>query len=118
MSELNRNYRVEAGAYGLKMIEVTGRCTETERTRIEGNCTHRYELVPLPNASGAILKSLDGTTPRVVDVRPETFMGRPYQCVKIEGVCTPLAPEQDGGRWTGHAILSFLMRYQEVGGVA
>lgn len=118
MTVLNENYRVSQGQYGLRVIEITGRCTAAERTNIEKNCTRRFGLVALPNAAGAIFKSLDGTTPKVVEIRPSTFSGKYITCVKTEGYVNPFAPIQEGGTYTGKAILYFYKRYQEVGDVA
>ena len=118
MTILNENYRVSPGQYGLRIVEISGRCTASERADIEANCTRRYTLVPLPNAAGAVFKSFDGTTPKVVEIRPSTFSGTRFTCVKVEGVCNPFAPSQEGGTYRGHAILGFLKRYQEVGDVA
>ena len=118
MTILNENYRVSPGQYGLKVIEQTGRCTANERADIEANCTRRYTLVPLPNAAGALFKSLDGTTPKIFDGRPITFEGAKYVVVKVEGYCNPFAPVQEGGTYDGNAILSYYIRWQEVGDVA
>jgi hypothetical protein len=118
MSVINSNYQVSVGQFGLRVIEVTGRCTREERAAIEANVTRRYDLVPLPNSGGAILKTLDGSTPRVVEILPDTFKGQRFRCVKVSGVVNPMAPEQHGGSYSGRTILRFAMRYQEVGGVA
>ena len=118
MSILNTNYRVSIGQYGLRVIEVTGRCTRIERSDVEADCCRRFDLVPLPNSNGAILKSLDGSTPRMVRIRPDTFSGDQYKCVKIEGLVNPMAPAQSGGSHTGQIILSYYIKYQEVGAIA
>jgi hypothetical protein len=118
MSILEENYHLSTDENGLAVIEVTGRCTQDEVTGVEGNCTRRYQMVRLPNASGAILKSLDGTLPALVFVTPSTMPTRTYKCVKVDGRCNPLAPQQSGGTYSGYMILTYLKRYQEVGGVA
>ena len=115
MPILNSNWAIRAGQYGLKVIEVEGRCTPDNAANIERDCTHRYVLEPIPNASGAVLKSLDGTNPKVVNVKPSTT-NTSYQCVKVEGIVNPFAPSQDGDHpQSGDPILRFHMRYQQVG---
>jgi hypothetical protein len=118
MTILNANYRISIGQFGLRVIEITGRCTASERSSIEGGCTARFQLEPLPNMAGAVLKSLDGTTPTICSITPPTFSGGTIQCVKIEGFINPFAPAQEGGTYVGQTILSFVERYQEVGSVA
>ncbi len=118
MSILERRYRLSTDGYGLAVIEVTGRCTGEEAATIEANCTRRYVMVPLPNAAGAILKSLDGTQPTIVEVTPSTITSRTYRCVKVDGRVNPFTPQQQAGSHTGKTVLQFLMRYQQVGGVA
>jgi len=115
MTKLNDNYRITPDQYGLVIIEVTGRCTHDEVATIEANCCRDYKMVPIPNASGAVLKSLDGTQPRVVSVTPTTFGSKSYDCVKVEGRCNPLAPVQDAGDYSGSAIVTFFEKYQQVG---
>jgi len=115
---LERKYRVSTGQFGLAVIEVMGRCTDDEVAEVEADCTRRFELVPIPNASGAIFKSMDGSLPKTVKVEPSTFDGKRYTCVKVDGRCNPLAPEQSGGSYNGKAVLRFVERYQEVGGVS
>jgi hypothetical protein len=118
MSILEQKYSIEPGQYGLKRIVVSGRCTHDERESIEGNCTHVFQLVRLPHASGAILKSMDGTTPRVVTVSPPALPGRSYECVKVAGVLSPFAIQQTGGTYSGKYIHRYRIVYQQVGGVA
>lgn len=115
---LELKYRLSTDQYGLAVIEVTGRCTQDEVFAVEGNCTRRYSMVTLPNASGAVLKSLDGTTPWIELVTPSTIPARTYQCVKVDGRCNPHAYQQKDGPFTGYMILTFMKKYQEVGGVA
>ena len=118
MSFLNRNYVVEQDdETGLAKIVVTGRCTGDEAAGIERGCTRRYRLVVLPHASGAILKSMDGTRPYVQRVTVPTT-GVSYSAVKVFGRAQALAPAQVGGLYAGKTILRFAMHYQEVGGVA
>lgn len=118
MAIVSYNMRLSPGSFGTTVIEETGRCTASERTAIEAEVTRRFQLVPYPNANGVVLKSLDGTNPVVQDVRPETFRGDKFRCVKVEAYCNPLAPEQEGGDYNGHAILSYYIRWQQVGDVA
>jgi len=117
MAILDESYEVAVDSLGLALIEVTGRCTEDEAADIEGDCTKRYEMVALPNASGAILKSLDGTVPQLVEVE-HPLSGRSYNCVKVLGIANSFAPAQVGGPYDGNKILAFMIRYQEVGGVS
>jgi len=118
VSKLEAKYQTETDANGLFVFVVTGRCTEDERSDIEDNCTRRFEMVTLPNASGAILKSMDGSQPRVLSVEPPTFGGASYDCVKVEGRCWPCAYQQADGPYSGHTILYYLIRYQQVGGTS
>lgn len=75
-------------------------------------------MVTLPNASGAVLKSLDGTLPKPLWISPSTMPGTMYQCVKVDGRCNPFAYKQKEGPFTGSEILTFYIKYQEVGGVS
>lgn len=120
MSVLEQKWIVDLDPQtGLFVFVVTGRCTSDERADIEANVTRRYEMVTLPNAGGAVLKSLDGSTPFLVEVEPPTMGGAVYTCVKVEGACTPFAPAQPvGSPYAGKTILSYRMRYLQVGGVA
>lgn len=102
---------------GLAVIKVTGRCTSDEAKGIETGCVRRFEMVTLPHANGAILKSLDGTVPKVVPVTPPTI-GRIYRCVKVGGRTRPFAYRQPAGPYVNKTILSYEIIYQEVGGVA
>jgi hypothetical protein len=119
MSYLELKYHIETDtSNGLAIVMVTGRCTQDEVHVVEGNCTRRYSMVTLPNASGAVLKSLDGTLPMIVMVTPSTMPTRSYRCVKVDGRCNPHAYQQAAGPYAGYMILTFMIRYQEVGGVA
>lgn len=118
MSFLNKNYNLAPDQFGLTVITETGRCTADEKSAIESNVTRRHEMVPIPNASGAIMKSLDGGTPLIVSVTPATMTNKEYRCVKIEGVCNPMAPVQTGGTHSGSAICRYRKVFQEVGGLS
>jgi hypothetical protein len=118
MSIINSNWSITTGEHGLAVIERTGRCTSDERTDIESNCTRRYELVGIPQASGAILKSMDGSRPLLVEVTPGTFSGQVYRCVKVDGRCSPFSYVQTDGPYAGKAVHRFRIVYQQVGGVA
>lgn len=119
MTILSRNYQIDTDAQtGLSVITLSGRCTGDEAAGIERDCTRRYEMVTLPNAAGAILKSHDGTNPKVIEITPSTITTRKYKCVKVDGRVNPLAPAQPDGPYAGQTILRFMVRYQEVGGVA
>lgn len=118
MTIISTNYRVSPGPHGTFVIEQTGRCTETERSSIEADVCRRYQLIPFPNASGVVLKSLDGTNPQVEDIRPSTFSGDRFSCVKVEAYCNPMAPKQTAGTYNGRYILAYYIRWQQVGDVA
>lgn len=117
MSILDTKHWLDTDGNGMAVIKVTGRCTHDEARAIESGCTRRYEMILLPHASGAILKSLDGTVPLLVKVTPPTI-GRTYQCVKVGGRTRPFAYQQKAGPYIGKSILSYEIVYQEVGGVA
>lgn len=110
-------YRINEGQYGLKQIEVTGRCLDSDAATIEAGCTRRWALVPLPNASGAVLKALDGSRAALVEVTPPT-VDWTFRCVKVDAFVNPFAPTQEGGSFNGHSVCEFRILYQEVGGVA
>ena len=118
MAYLNKNYKCQRGEYGLLIITETGRCTEDEQSTIEANAVRDFVLEPLPNASGAILKSLDGTQPTVSYIQPSTMNKKIYKCVKIEGIVNPFANTQASGPHSGKAIHAYSIVYQEVGGVS
>lgn len=118
MSIVETKYRLSTDPNGLAVIEVSGRCTGDEAAAIEANCTRVFQMVRIPQARGAILKALDGTVPRIVEVEPSTLTSRRYRCVKVDGRCNPLAPAQTGGPYSASTILSYYVRYQEVGGVS
>jgi hypothetical protein len=111
-----RQFRKSPGEYGTFVIEESGLCTADESVRLEAGCTKRFTLEPLPQARGAIMKVLDGTTPYVVGVQPLTYTNV-YRCVKIHAQVDPFAPAQEFGPYSGKAILAYTIRYQEVGGV-
>jgi len=115
---LNTNYAVIEDEHGLMVIEATGRCTADERAGIEADCTRRFKMVPLPNAAGAILKAMDGTGAKIVEIEPDTLTGARYRCVKVRGSCNPMAYTQPAGAHAGKTILTFYLRYQQVSGVA
>lgn len=120
MTILNKNYRIETGEYGLAVITVTGRCTADEAAAIEAGCTRFYDLASIPQTSGAVLRSKDGTVPVLVQITPTTT-GLSYWCVKVDGRVNPLSAVQPAGApaaIVGKAILSYMIRYQQVGAVA
>lgn len=110
-------YRKQPGEYGTWIIEETGRCLDTDCNTIENGCTKRYKMEPIPNAAGAIMKVLDGTSPQIVTVTPSTY-DRDYRCVKVHGQVDAFAPEQSWAPFDGHAVLEYVIRYQEVGGIS
>ena len=118
MAKINQNYEQSRDEHGLAIIEETGRCLGTDAADIEADCTRKYQMTPLPNASGAILKSMDGTQPRIIEVEPPTLTNRRYRCVKVDAYTNPLAPEQTAGTYSGSTILQYYIRWQEVGDVA
>ena len=118
MPYINTNYKPETdSSTGLAIITVTGRCTDDLRATIEANCTRRYKMVLAPNAAGAVLKALDGTFPRIVEIRPPAMPGAVFRCVKVDGRVEPYAYRQTGGAYNGQFIHRFRMVYQQVGGV-
>ena len=84
---------------------------------VEHGCTKRYKMVALPQSAGAIMKVLDGTNPAVIQIKASTYT-EPYMCVKVLGQVDPYAAPQDGGPLRDKAVLSYVIRYQQVGGVA
>ena len=119
MAILDAKFRVvNVDRNGLRMFEVTGRCTADEQTDIEDACTWRYEMVAVPNGEGAILKAMDGTLPLVVQIAPPT-MSKVFNCVKVGAWCNPHAPAQPAGSpYAGQTILFYMVRYQETSGTA
>jgi hypothetical protein len=109
-------YRKEPSEHGTWVLEETGWCLDSDAAGIEAGCTKRYKLVAIPNAAGAVMKVLDGTNPALVAVRPTTY-ALTYLCVKVLGQVEPLAPSHSGGLANDHAVLSYRIRYQQVGGV-
>jgi len=119
MSFLEAKYEIRTDENGLAVITKRGRCTHDERSGIEANCTKVYEMIRIPNASGAVLKSMDGTQPRIVQVQPPTLTPATYNCVKVSGRVNPFAPAQPtGSPYAAKYILSYEIVYQEVGGVS
>lgn len=116
MARFGKQFRKSPGEHGTFVIEESGLCTPDEAADIEGGCTRRFALTALPQARGAIMKVLDGTTPSTVNVRALTYDIN-YRCVKVHGQVDPFAPEQEFGTYIGEAILSYVIRYQQVGGV-
>jgi hypothetical protein len=117
MSRFAKHYEKQQGEHGTWVVEESGLCLDTDAAAVEAGCTRRYQLVPLPNASGAIMKVLDGTAPAIVSVVPSTYsLG--YLCVKVHGEVQPFTAVQEEGPMLGSAVLSYLIRYQQVGGVS
>lgn len=114
---IEKRFAFEQGEHGSKRIIQTGRCSGDFETIqfIEGNVTRVFTLEQFPNARGVILKSLDGNAPIVVEVEPPTMPGVRYNCVKVEGVCTPFAAQQDSGVFEGMTVLSYRIVWQQVG---
>lgn len=117
MAKWAQQYRMTEGQYGLMVIQETGLCLAADAPAIESGCTRRFELVPVPNASGAVLKSLDGTAPQMTMIKPDTT-AQTYRCVKAGGVCNPYAPVQTDGPLKGQAVLIYQVTWQQVGGVS
>ena len=118
MALREKQYKLRRDQHGLLVIEESGRCTQNDVADVESDCTHRYQMVELPHMAGAILKALDGTDPKTVEVNPSTFGTQSYTCVKVDGQCQPFAPRQSGGSFSGSYVLRYRIVYQEVGGVA
>lgn len=111
-----RQFRKSPGEHGTWIVEETGLCVASEAADIEAGCTKRFVLEALPQARGVIMKVLDGTAPVLIKVKPPTY-NETYNCVKVFGEVQPFAPEQEFGTWNGKAILSYTIRYQEVGDI-
>lgn len=116
MSKWGQQFRKSQGEHGTFVLEESGLCTPDEAYGIEGGCTKRFALTALPQACGAVLKVLDGTTPTIVAITPLTY-GNVYRCIKVHGQVEPFAPAQEFGTYINKAILSYVIRYQQVGGV-
>jgi len=99
-------------------ITETGRCLAADISGIEGGCTWRYELVPVPQASGAILKPLDGTDPTAVSIALYGAASVTYSCVKVAAYVHPFAPQQSGGAFNGQYVYTYEITWQQVGGVS
>lgn len=117
MAKFAINWTKAVGQYGLMVLTESGLCTAVDVSEIESGCTRRFQLVAVPNASGAVLKSLDGTQPQIRSVRPTT-QSNSYSCVKINGITNPHAAAQPGGRFKGQTIHRYEITWQQVGGVA
>jgi len=118
MPLIDEKYRYRTDQYGLAVITMYGRCTHDKQEEVESDCTRKYDMVSIPNTSGAVLKSLDGTFPTIVEVEPTNMPAQRYRCVKVDGRVNPYAPQQTGGPYDGYYILAYEITYQEVGGVA
>jgi len=119
MTIISRNYELSTDEFGLAVILERGRCTGDAATveDIEDNCTRYYRMVRVPNASGAYLKSMDGTNPVVTEITPPTI-DKTFSCVKVDGRVNPFAPSQSGGDYSGSTVLQYVRRWQEVGGIS
>jgi hypothetical protein len=104
------------GPHGSRIITVTGRCSGDSATvnAILENVVTRYQLEPIPQARGVILKALDGSDPEIYEITPSTI-GKTWNCVKIAANVTPMAPTQTGGVFNGKSVLVFEQVYQQVG---
>ena len=118
MPFIDTKYALGSDQYSLAVITLSGRCTGDMVETVESDCTRRFEMVAIPNSEGAILKPLDGTSGRIIEVTPSTLTNRKYLCVKVDGRTNPFAYEQTEGPYEGQTILWYVMRYQEVGGVS
>ena len=112
---LNINYEIADGPYGLKIITMRGRCTASHQSTLERDVVTKYRIVTIPGTPGGVVKTLDGSKPTVVSVRPTT-MDKTYHCVKVGALFNPFAPKQTAGPCAGQAILQFVLTYHEVGG--
>lgn len=112
-------YQTSTGEHGSTVIEVTGLCAPGDAQSIEAGCTRRYLLETIPNAAGVVLKPMDGTAGTIVKVTPTTTNVE-YDCVKVDGRVNPFAARQPAAAavYPGEMVLSFYMRYQQVGVVA
>lgn len=120
MGYLNKNYVVMTDERtGAAVIKIRGRATADMADTIEGDCTRRHQMVAIPHAAGAVLKSMDGTNPVVVSITVP-ITGRTYRCVKVDGRAIPFAPQQTtrDSAFVGNGIVAFEEIYKEVGGVA
>jgi hypothetical protein len=111
-------YRKTGERFGLMVIAETGRCLAADISGIEGGCTWRHELVPVPQGAGAILKPLDGTSPTPASIALYGAVGVTYSCVKIAAYVQPFAPQQTGGAFNGQYVYTYEITWQQVGGVS
>lgn len=114
MSKTKIRCRISTGEHGLAVIEETGLCENGDRAGIESGCTRRYIMEPIPQAQGAVLKPLDGTSATVYEVTPLTI-SRTYSCVKVDARCNPFAALQPGGDFNGKYVLAYYIKWQQVG---
>jgi len=117
MAIRQKNYEIREGAHGTRIVTMRGECTPDEREGMEQNVCRRYRLITIPNAAGVILKALDGSNPKPESVTPTTT-GHTFTAVKIAATVNPFAPTQTGGTYSGNAVLSYEVTYQEVGNIA
>lgn len=117
MAIISRRYLVSRGEYGLAVITEKGRCTDDERAAIEDNVCHDYVLVKIPEASGAVFKSLDGTLPQPQMVTHPTT-GKSVLCVQTQGDLNALSPVQTSGPYSGKAVCEYVRVWQQVGGIS
>jgi len=117
MAASAKRFRKVGERFGLLTISETGRCLAADIAGIEGGCTWRYELVPVPQGAGAIMKPLDGTTPTPATVALYGG-GSNYSCVKVAAYVQPFAPQQSGGAFNGQYVYTYEITWQQVGGVS
>ena len=117
MAIISKNYVVSPGEYGLCVISEKGRCTDDERAAIEDGVCHDFVLVKIPEAFGAILKSMDGTLPQPVAITHPTT-GKSILCVQTQGYLNAASAVQTSGPYIGKAVCAYLRVWQQVGGVS
>ena len=119
MSTFANQYRLSKDQYGLAVITINGRCLTGDIDDLELNTISRYKLVPLPQASGAIFKSLDGVAPVIYYVTVPAFgTNIQIKCVKVRVDVNPFAIRQVGGPYDGYYVHRYELVYQQVGDVA
>lgn|GEM_PF-3314804 len=112
-------YTVRTDRFGLKLVTMRGWCQEDDIDTVEAHLCRRYVMVPLPQSTGAVLKSLDGSAPYTQYLEPPTWGGEKILVVKVVGhIVGTVAPLQSGGAYDGHYVLAFEIVYQEVNGVS